>query len=77
MTMYMKLDKSAQRRDFEGKPSTKADYQSLSGLTKQPRDAIFETTIESNLMQELESQRENIPKEINVKKDISSHSEFR
>ena len=77
VTMYMKLNKSSQGRDFEGRPSTEADYQSLSRLTKQPGDAVFETTIESNLMQELESQRENIPKEINVKKDISSHSEFR
>ena len=77
MTMYMKLNKSSQGRDFEGKSSTEADYQSLSGLTKHQGDATFETTIESNLMQELESQRENIPKEINVKKDISSRSEFR
>ena len=77
MTTYMKLNKSSQGRDFEGKSSTKADYESLSGLTKQPGDAIFETTIESNLMQELESQRENVPKEISVKKDISSRSEFR
>lgn len=77
MTMYMKLSKSSHGRNSNRKPSTEADSQSLSALTKQPGDAVFETTIESNLMQDLESQRENIPKEINVKKDISSHSEFR
>ena len=77
MKLYMKLNKSSQGRDFERNSSAKADYELLSGLTKQPGDASFETTIESNLMQELESQRENVSKKISVKKDISSHSEFR
>ncbi|KAI9873468.1 MAG: hypothetical protein M1830_000373, partial [Pleopsidium flavum] len=76
MPVYWQTKGSASSVSKQVSPSDQGDYpSSLSGLTKSPNDAVFESHIEGTRMSDLEVRRDVAGHGIMVSKGISYRNE--